>query len=114
MSTERVIVQRGVSALLLSNVHDLAKTLKSGDPAKDSTAKLSALFTEASAENILGMIHEAQEAGADLLLGDVRREGAVVQPHLMSGLKPGMRLWDRESFGPGEHSRRLSPHLQYK
>ncbi|KAF9459102.1 aldehyde dehydrogenase [Collybia nuda] len=100
MSTERVIVQRGASASLLSSVRDLVKTLKAGDPVKDPTVNITALFTEASAENVLSMIREAQEAGAQLLLGDVHREGSLVKPHLMNGVKPGMRLWDRESFGP--------------
>jgi acyl-CoA reductase-like NAD-dependent aldehyde dehydrogenase len=107
MSTERVIVQQGVSAALLANVRDLTKGLKAGDPTRDPTATLSALFTEALAENILSMVREALEAGAELLLGDVRREGAVVQPHLITGVKPGTRLWDKESFGPGELPHRI-------
>lgn len=101
MSTERVIVQRGVSAKLIDAVASACKTMKAGDPANDPTAVLSALFTEASAENVIGMIEDAQEEGAHVELGDVRRVGSVVQPHILTGVKPGMKIWEQETFGPG-------------
>ncbi|KII91291.1 hypothetical protein PLICRDRAFT_173167 [Plicaturopsis crispa FD-325 SS-3] len=100
MSTERVIVQKGAAQALKDTVASYCKTLKAGDPTTDSTAKLGALFTEGSAENVIKLVKEAKEAGADVFLGDFKREGSVVQPHLISGVKPGMRAWDQESFGP--------------
>ena len=101
MSTERVIVQRGISDKLVSAVKALCQDLKSGDVSNDSSVRLGALFAESSAEGVLKMIQEAQGDGAEVVLGDLKREGAVLQPHLVKGLKPGMRLWARESFGPG-------------
>ncbi|KAF7348558.1 Aldedh domain-containing protein [Mycena venus] len=102
MSTERVIVQRGAAEALIAQVKDLSAALTAGDlqKAESKNAKLGPLFTEGSAENVVSMISEAQAAGAELLLGDLGRQGAVVCPHLVKGVKPGMRLWDRESFGP--------------
>jgi len=99
MSTERVIVQRSVSKALISAVSALSQGLKAGDPT-DPTVKLPPLFSEASAANVLDMIREAKEAGADLVFGNLQREGSVVQPHLLTGVKPGMTIWDKESFGP--------------
>ncbi|KAI0927689.1 hypothetical protein AcV5_008162 [Taiwanofungus camphoratus] len=96
MSTERVIVQRSVAPALTSALTALFNKLKAGGPGE----ALSALFTEASAENVLEMIREVRDAGAKVLSGDLKREGSVVQPHLVADVKPGMRLWDRESFGP--------------
>lgn len=104
MSTERVIVQRGAAKALIDMVKTLASEVKAGDPSSDSTVKLGALFTEGSADNILGMIREAQNAGAKLLMGDLGRKGSVMQPHILADVKPGMRLWERESFGPGKCS----------
>ena len=49
---------------------------------------------------MLSMLDEAQKDGAELLVGDMKRDGAVVQPHLLKGVRPGMRIWERESFGP--------------
>jgi len=99
MSTERVIIQRGISKALISAVITLCKPLKAGDPSKNL---LSPLLTQGSAENVLGLIRDALDAGAELLLGDLDARGSVIQPHLLIGVKPGMRIWDQETFGPGE------------
>ena len=101
MSTERVIVQRGISEKLIAAVKALCQDLKSGDVSNDSSVRLGALFAESSAEGVLKMIQEAQADGAEVVLGNLKREGAVLQPHLVKGVRPGMRLWARESFGPG-------------
>ncbi|KAG7447024.1 aldehyde dehydrogenase [Guyanagaster necrorhizus] len=100
MSTSRVLVQRGVSDALTEKICVLCKSLKAGDPYTDPTAKLSALFSERSAENVLSMFHEAIGEGAQVLIGDVTRDGSVIQPHVFTGVKPGTRLWEREVFGP--------------
>ncbi|TFK41679.1 Aldehyde/histidinol dehydrogenase [Crucibulum laeve] len=100
MSTERIIVQSGIADSLISAVYDLVKPLRAGDPVTDPNVQLAALFNEATAENVINLVREAQEEGAELMLGDLTRKGTVVQPHLLKGVKPGMRLWDTESFGP--------------
>ncbi|KAJ6530249.1 Aldehyde/histidinol dehydrogenase [Mycena capillaripes] len=101
MSTERVIVQRGASEALIAQIKSLCASLTAGDlQASSKSAKLGPLFTEGSADNVISMISEAQAEGAEVLLGDLGRQRAVVRPHLIKGVKPGMRLWDRESFGP--------------
>jgi len=100
MSTERVIVQRGAAEALIDTVKSLASKMKAGDPASDPTVKFGALFTEGSADNVLSMIREAQNAGAQLIMGDLARQGSVLQPHILVDVKPGMRMWERESFGP--------------
>ena len=102
MSTERVIVQRGASEKLISLIKQTISTIKAGNYADYPKVQLSALFSTASAENVIGMIREAQAEGAEVLVGDVKNEGAVVQPHVITCVKPGMRLWERESFGPSK------------
>ncbi|KAK0204225.1 Aldehyde/histidinol dehydrogenase [Desarmillaria ectypa] len=100
MSTSRVLVQRGVSDTLTEKICGLCKSLKAGDPYTDPTAKLSALFSQPSAENVLSMFREAIGEGAQVLVGDVTRDGSVIQPHVFTGVKPGTQLWEREVFGP--------------
>ncbi|TDL25347.1 aldehyde dehydrogenase [Rickenella mellea] len=100
MSTERVIVQRNAAPALQSALVELCRKLKAGDHIADPSVQLSCLFSEGSAANVVAMVKEAKDAGAEVLLGDLERVGAVVQPHVLSGVKPGMRAWDRESFGP--------------
>jgi acyl-CoA reductase-like NAD-dependent aldehyde dehydrogenase len=100
MSTERVIVQRRASEKLIPKITDLCAKLRAGDPITDPSVQLAALFNPGSAEGVIQMIKEAEQQGAQVLLGNKARDGAVVQPHVLVGVKPGMRAWDRESFGP--------------
>ncbi|KAG7097743.1 hypothetical protein E1B28_005064 [Marasmius oreades] len=99
MSTERVIVQSEIGEALTEAIINLTKKLKAGDPKKE---KLGPLFSEDHAEGVLNLLRESQMGGAQILFGNVSRQGAVVGPHVVTEVKPGMRLWDRESFGPGK------------
>ena len=103
MSTERVIIQRAVAAVLIEELTALFRKGKAGDPETEPSANLGPLFTEAAAENVLAIIQEAAAQGAKVILGDLTRKGAFVQPHIVANARPGMRLWERESFGPGTH-----------
>lgn len=100
MSTERVIVQRGIAPALTAELTRLASKLRAGDLESDSTAHLSCLYAEGSAQNVCSAIEEAKQMGAEILVGDGKRDGALVQPHILKGVIPGMRIWSRESFGP--------------
>ncbi|KAJ8517131.1 hypothetical protein ONZ45_g5663 [Pleurotus djamor] len=105
MSSERIIVQRKAAPELLIAVKQICMNLKAGDmnaPADgdDAPPKLPPLFTEDHAKNVVVMIEEAVSQGAELVLGDMRAEGGVVQPHLLVNVRPGMKIWERESFGP--------------
>lgn len=99
MSTERVIVLRPVADSLIAELIKLFKNVKVGGVDADYSAQ----FSEGSAENILAMIQEAREEGAKVLAGDVTRNGALLKPHIIADVKPGMRLWERETFGPGAY-----------
>ncbi|KAG6829246.1 hypothetical protein H0H87_012150 [Tephrocybe sp. NHM501043] len=98
MSSERVIVQSSIAPRLIDAVRDLAKDLE---------GKIGPLFNEGSAENVVKMVKESVDVGAQLLLGDLRRQRAVVQPHLVQleykgdETGKGVRVWEKESFGPG-------------
>ncbi|KAI1793495.1 aldehyde dehydrogenase [Ganoderma leucocontextum] len=100
MSTERVIIQRGVAAALIEELKALFRKGKAGDTYADPTANLGPLFTDGSAENVLAMINDAVAQGAKVLVGDLDRQGTIVQPHIVMDAKPGMKIWERESFGP--------------
>ncbi|KAH9934270.1 aldehyde dehydrogenase domain-containing protein [Fomitopsis serialis] len=96
ISTERVIVQRSVAAQLLTAVKKQFSELRAGGPG----CSLGPLFSEASAEHVVGLIRDAQNAGAEVLLGDGKRDGAVVQPHIVAKVTQDMKLWHNETFGP--------------
>ncbi|KAG6860491.1 hypothetical protein C0995_010528 [Termitomyces sp. Mi166 len=97
MSSERVIVQTRAAPLLIDAITTLCKGLK---------GNIGPLFHQGSADNVVNMVKEAVERGAELLVGDLNRERATVLPHLVklefkgSGTGKGLRLWEKESFGP--------------
>ncbi len=101
MSTERVIVHKDIADTFIAAVREVVGSLKAGDTAVDTSCKLGPLSTEKQAQRFLGLVKQSQEAGAQILLGDLTANRAVVQPHIVRGVKPGMALWEEESFGPG-------------
>ena len=110
MSTERVIVQREISQSLITAVTDITTKLTTGDPNTSSTPEkinIGPVFNESHAKGILNLLKDAKEHGAEVLLGDLAADGAIVKPHLLLGVKPGMAAWDRESFGPGKYEMTL-------
>ena len=98
MSTERVIVHRSIAQKFTALLRSHFEKIRAGDT--DKGAKISSLASEAFAQGFEAYLKEAQKDGANFVLGDLKREGAVIQPHIVTGLKPHMRAWQRESFGP--------------
>ena len=99
MSTERVIVHRSVAAKFTANLHAHFEKIRAGD--EKSGSKISSLSSLAFAEGFEAYLKEAEKDGVKFLMGDLKRDGAVIQPHIVTDLKPHMRIWQRESFGPG-------------
>ncbi len=98
MSTERVIVDTRVADAFVERLAKKTVTLRAGHPAAPDSV-LGSLVDEASARRIRALIDDAVEKGARLLCGG-ECEGAVMQPALLDGVTPDMRLYAEESFGP--------------
>jgi len=97
VSTERVIVQREISRAFSKALVDVARELHAGN---SPTSELSPLVDARSAERVLSLITDAESRGASVLVGDVTRQGAVLQPHILLGVEPGWPIWEEETFGP--------------
>ncbi|KAI0331638.1 aldehyde dehydrogenase [Cubamyces sp. BRFM 1775] len=100
MSTERIIVQRGAAGRLVEELAGFFGHIKAGNPDQDKSVHIGAMFNPGLAKNAIDMVKEAVSQGAKVLVGDLRHEGAVMQPHLLLEVKPGMRIWERETFAP--------------
>ncbi|MGD0830025.1 MAG: aldehyde dehydrogenase family protein [Terracidiphilus sp.] len=98
VSVQRVLVERSVFQTFLWKVVEATTKMASGDPAMDST-EIGPLIRPAEAERVEAWIKEAVEDGAKLAAGG-QRHGSVVTPAILTGTKPGMKLWDEEVFGP--------------
>ncbi|GJJ12636.1 hypothetical protein Clacol_006879 [Clathrus columnatus] len=97
MSTERVIVQRGISDSLIQTLKTMVKQIH---PGIDSSAKVPPLVSQSSAERVISLLKDSVERGAEMIVGDLKREGSMVKPHILLGGQQGWPAWDKESFGP--------------
>ena len=99
ISLQRVLVERAIHEefrdLLAAALSDLAV----GDPADPNTA-VGPLIRPAEADRVLDWLAEAEAAGATRVCGG-GRDGACVNPFLLDGVEPGMKVYDHELFGPG-------------
>jgi succinate-semialdehyde dehydrogenase/glutarate-semialdehyde dehydrogenase len=75
--------------------------MKVGDPMDPST-ELGPLSSEEAAENLADQVKRSVSKGAKVLLGGKRadRDGAFMEPTILSGLKPGIPAYHEELFGP--------------
>jgi acyl-CoA reductase-like NAD-dependent aldehyde dehydrogenase len=98
ISVQRILVQQSVygkfTDLFLAGV----KTLRTGDPLDEST-DVGPLIRESDAQRAIDWIHEAVRGGARVLCGGSRK-GTIVEPTVLTGTKPDMKVNCQEIFGP--------------
>ncbi|NMR28590.1 NAD-dependent succinate-semialdehyde dehydrogenase [Crystallibacter degradans] len=72
-----------------------------GDPLKPET-RFGPLSSQGAAEELIEQVQDAVDKGAELLTGGklVEGPGAYVEPTVLTGVKPGMRAYSEELFGP--------------
>jgi acyl-CoA reductase-like NAD-dependent aldehyde dehydrogenase len=98
MSTERVIVDETVADPFLEKFAARANRIRAKDP-RDPESVLGAMITEAAAQRVKALIEDAVAKGARLICGG-RREGVFIDPTILDGVGPHMRLYRDECFGP--------------
>jgi acyl-CoA reductase-like NAD-dependent aldehyde dehydrogenase len=98
ISVQRILVERCAygkfTELLLAGV----ETLKTGDPL-DEACDLGPLIRESDAVRATQWVEEAVRAGARLLCGG-RRKGSVMEPTVLTGTLPEMKVNCHEIFAP--------------
>ncbi|MDW5377626.1 aldehyde dehydrogenase [Halomonas sp. HP20-15] len=98
MSTERLVVDASIADDFADKLARKAASLKAGDP-RDAANALGTLINRESGDKLNGLIDDAVEKGARLAAGG-KAEGVIMQPTLLDGVTPQMRLYREESFGP--------------
>jgi acyl-CoA reductase-like NAD-dependent aldehyde dehydrogenase len=98
ISVQRILVENPVygkfTDLLLAGV----KKLKVGDP-MDESSDLGPLIRESDAIRAENWIQEAVRGGARLLCGG-KRKGSLLEPTVLTGTRPDMRVNCQEIFAP--------------
>src|SRR5580698_4187535 len=98
ISVQRVFVARRVFQTFVWKVVEAAGKLVAGDPADEAT-EIGPLVRPSDTERVEAWIKEAVVAGAKVVTGG-ERNGAVIEPTILTGTKPGMKVRDEEVFGP--------------
>jgi acyl-CoA reductase-like NAD-dependent aldehyde dehydrogenase len=98
IAVQRVIVERAVADAFVPKLLDAVNALKTGDP-HDPAVEVGPLVDESAAERVSSWVDEAVSAGASLLAGG-KRDGATVEPTVLSDVPFDSKVWRDEVFGP--------------
>ncbi len=98
ISVQRILVERSACARFTDLLIEGVKKLKTGDPLDDST-DLGPLIRESDAVRASDWIQEAVRGGARVLCGGQRR-GSVLEPTVLTGTRPDMKVNCQEIFAP--------------
>ncbi|WP_434587381.1 NAD-dependent succinate-semialdehyde dehydrogenase [Streptomyces sp. A5-4] len=101
VASKRFIVLEDVYDDFVDGMRREFQALRPGDPADEATT-LGPLSSEQAASDLADQIRETVDQGAELVTGGHRidRPGAFVEPTIITGVKPGMRAYAEELFGP--------------
>ena len=97
-STQRLFVQRGVEPAFTERLIRATAALRVGDP-HDRCTDVGPMISEREARRAESWVREALDGGATLLHGG-GRDGAMMQPTILSGVDPRLRLACEEAFAP--------------
>jgi acyl-CoA reductase-like NAD-dependent aldehyde dehydrogenase len=98
ISVQRILVEHSVYGKFTDLFVEGVKQLKTGDPLDEST-DVGPLIRESDAIRTVNWIDEAVRSGARLLCGGTRHN-LVVEPTVLTGTKPEMKVNCQEVFGP--------------
>ncbi|WP_432016558.1 aldehyde dehydrogenase family protein [Streptomyces hydrogenans] len=102
-ASSRLIVHADIAERFVEEVRTRMERVTVGDPTAKGTM-VGPLVSRGQYEKVLGMLAEAQAAGASALTGggahDPEGPGFYVQPTLLDGVRPDMRIATDEVFGP--------------
>ena len=98
ISVQRILVHSKVFDDFTKRLVEGVKALKTGDPMDEAT-DVPPLIREPDAVRTMEWIEEAQQAGAKILCGG-KRNGSVIEPTVLTGTNPHLRVNNAEIFAP--------------
>jgi betaine-aldehyde dehydrogenase len=105
-STSRLFLHESVHDGVLARIVEQTASLHRPGPPTDTRTTMGALVSREQMEKTLDFIASAQQEGAALALGgrrcdtDALRHGYFVEPTILAGVTPDMRVAREEVFGP--------------
>lgn len=100
-SPKRIIVMEPLAEKFIEKAKALYEKIKIGNPL-DAGTQLAPLCSEKAVEDVLKQVQQTLNQGAKLVYGGKRpeREGAYMEPTILTGIKKGMLAYSEEIFGP--------------
>ncbi len=101
VASKRFIALEAIADTFIQKFKDKLAAMKVGDP-MDSDTELGPLSSETAAVHLADQVKRSVDEGARILLGGKRlsREGAFMEPTILTDLKPGIAAYHEELFGP--------------
>ncbi|WP_036530099.1 aldehyde dehydrogenase [Novosphingobium resinovorum] len=99
MSTERFVVDEAVADEFVKRFAAKVASLPAGDPVANPACVVGPLIDGRSGARINKLIDDALAKGATFAVGG-KADGAVMPATIMDHVKPGMAIYDEETFGP--------------
>ncbi|RCG30126.1 NAD-dependent succinate-semialdehyde dehydrogenase [Sphaerisporangium album] len=101
VSAKRMIIVGDLFVEFVERLRDRFAEFAPGDPLDPATT-LAPLSSEKAAENLAAQVRDTVSQGATLVIGGGRpdRPGAFMDATILVDVRPGMRAYDEELFGP--------------
>ncbi|MFZ3263279.1 MAG: aldehyde dehydrogenase family protein [Terriglobales bacterium] len=98
LAVQRILVEQSVCGKFIELLLQGVSKLKLGDPL-DESSDLGPMIRESDAIRAYDWVQEAVRGGARLLCGG-HRTGSLLEPTVLTGTKPGMKVNCQEIFAP--------------
>lgn len=104
-STSRLLLHADIYDAVLERVVERVSKFKLGDPMRVETS-MGPVNSRRQFEKVMSFLETAKTDGSRLMVGGKRptgpgfEKGFWVEPTVYADIKPGMRLWQEEVFGP--------------
>ena len=101
VASKRFIAVEAIADEFIKKFRDALSKMKVGDP-MDPATELGPLSSEEAAVHLADQVKRSVDEGAKVLLGGKRpdRQGAFMEPTILTDLKPGITAYHEELFGP--------------
>ena len=99
ISTQRILAEDAIHDEFLDRLVKEVSSLAVGDPLDEGT-DVSALISTKDRDRVKEWIDEAVAAGATLVVGGEVSDSGVLEPTILDGVTPDMKVWSEEVFGP--------------
>jgi salicylaldehyde dehydrogenase len=99
MSTERLVVDEAVADEFVAKFAARAQELLMGDPRVNPTCVIGPMVASESGARLNALLDDALAKGATLACGG-KAAGAIMPATIVDHVKPGMAIYDEETFGP--------------